>query len=171
MHASAGGTVIGMDLVAHAPPDGYTLLGASETLMLNGVFNRAKYDVRKTFVPIVQLTTQPYALLVHRSVPAKSVKELIAYAKSKAGALNFGSQGHGTNTYGYYAPAATPRAIIRAINAVVSQGMNAPETVKALAVDGNEVVAPMTPEEVKAKFEREYAALEKLIRTLNITLN
>jgi tripartite-type tricarboxylate transporter receptor subunit TctC len=253
-----GGTVIGMDLVAHAPPDGYTLLGASETLMLNGVFNRAKYDVRKTFVPIVQLTTQPYALLVHPSVPAKSVKELIAYAKNKAGALNFGSQGHGTvghiglerfklmagvdithvpykgasvalidllagqiqmtfatftstgphirsgkvrplaftgagrsslypelptvseagvpgfelhNTYGYYAPAATPPAIIRAINEVVSKGMNAPETVKALAIDGNEVVAPMTPEEAKAKFEREYAALEKLIRTLNITLN
>ena len=88
-----GGTIIGMDVVAHAPADGYTLLGASETLMLNGVFNRAKYDVRKTFVPIVQLTTQPYALIVHPSVPVKTVKELIAYAKSKPRSLNFGSQG------------------------------------------------------------------------------
>jgi len=253
-----GGTMIGMDVVASAPADGYTLLGASETLMLNGVFNRAKYDVRKTFVPIVQLTTQPYAVMLHPSVPVKSVKELIAYSKAKPRSLNFGSQGHGTvghiglerfklmtgadithvpykgasaavidllggqiqmtfatfasagahiksgklkaiaftgagrsalypdlptvseagvpgfelhNTYGYYAPAGTPQAIIRAINAVVSQGMNAPETVKTLAADGNEVVAPATPEEVKAKFEREYVALEKLIRTLNITLN
>jgi tripartite-type tricarboxylate transporter receptor subunit TctC len=253
-----GGTVIGMDLVAQASPDGYTLLGASETLMLNGVFQRAKYDVRKIFVPIVQLTTQPYALLVHPSVPVKSVKELIAYAKSKPAALNYGSQGTGTvghlgmerlktmagidithvpykgaapalidllggqiqltfsttatsgahvksgkvkalaitglqrsslypdlptvseagvpgfalhNTYGYYAPAHTPRSIIRAINQVVSEGMNAPDTVKALAVDGNEVVAPATPEQVKAKFDREYAEVEKLVRTLNITLN
>jgi tripartite-type tricarboxylate transporter receptor subunit TctC len=253
-----GGTVIGMDVVAQAPADGYTLLGASETLMLNGVFRRAKYDVRKTFVPIVQLTTQPYALLVHPAVPVKTVKELIAHAKSKPGALNFGSQGHGTvghiglerfklmagvdithipykgaapavvdllagqiqltfstiatsgahvksgklraiaftgtrrstlypdlptvaeagvpgfelhNTYGYYAPAATPRGILRAINSVVSQGMNAPETVKTLAADGNEVVAPTTLEELKAKFEREYAELDKLIRTLNITIN
>ena len=75
------------------------------------------------------------------------------------------------NTYGYYAPAATPRAILRAINQVVSQGMNSPETVKALAADGQEVVPPMSLEEVKAKFDREYADLEKLIRTLNITLN
>ena len=253
-----GGTIIGMDVVAHAPADGYTLLGASETLMLNGVFNRAKYDVRKTFVPIVQLTTQPYALILHPSVPVKTVKELIAYAKAKPRSLNFGSQGHGTvghiglerfklmtgadithvpykgasaalidilagqiqmtfstiatsgahmrsgkvrpiaftgpkrsalypdlptvseagvpgfelhNTYGYYAPAATPRAILRAINQVVSQGMNSPETVKALAADGQEVVPPMSLEELKAKFDREYADLEKLIRTLNITLN
>ena len=252
-----GGTVIGMDVVAQAQPDGYTLLGASETLMLNGVFKRAKYDVRKTFVPIVQLTTQPYALIVHPSLPVKSVKELIAYARAKPGALNFGSQGHGTvghiglerfklmtgvdithvpykgaapalvdllagqiqmtfatiatsgahiktgrlrpiaytgvrrtplfpdlptvaeagvpgfelhNTYGYYAPARTPPGIIRAINLVVSQGMNAPETVKMLAADGNEVVPPMMPEELQAKFDREYAELEKLIRTLNITI-
>jgi tripartite-type tricarboxylate transporter receptor subunit TctC len=253
-----GGTVIGMDVVAHAQPDGYTLLGASETLMLNGVFKRAKYDVRTAFVPIVQLTTQPYMVIVHPSVPVKSVKELIANAKSKPGALNFGSQGHGTvghiglerfklmscveithvpykgasmalidllagqiqatfstivtsgthvrsgklraiaftgarrssllpdvptvseagvpgfelrNTYGYYAPAGTPPAIVRAINAVVSQGMNAPETVKTLAKDGNEVVAPVPPEAVKAKFDREYAELEKVIGALKITIN
>jgi hypothetical protein len=49
--------------------------------------------------------------------------------------------------------------------------MNAPETVRTLALDGNEVLPPTTPEELKAKFDREYAALEKLIRTLNITLN
>jgi tripartite-type tricarboxylate transporter receptor subunit TctC len=255
---AGGGTVIAMDVVAQAPHDGYTLLAASETLQLNGVFGRAKYDVRKAFVPIVQLTTQPYALIVHPSVPVKSVKELIAYARTKPGALNFGSQGHGTvghiglerfklmagvdithvaykgaapalidllagqvqmtfsttatsgahirsgrvralaftgarrsslypdmptvsesgvpgfemhNTYGYFAPAGTPRAIVRAINAVVTQGMNAPETVKMLATDGNEVVAALTPEEVKAKFDREYAELYKLIKGLNITLD
>jgi tripartite-type tricarboxylate transporter receptor subunit TctC len=253
-----GGTVIAMDLVAQAPRDGYTLLAASETLMLNGVFQRARYDVRNTFVPIVQLTTQPYAVIVHPSVPVKSMKELIAFAKNRPTALNYGSQGQGTvghigmerlklmagidithvpykgaapafldllagniqvtfstlitsgphlrsgkvralaltgvrrsalfpdlptvseagvpgfalhNTYGYFAPAGTPRPIIRAINAVVTQGMNAPETVKALAMDGNEVVPPVTAEELKAKLDREYADLEKLIKALNITIH
>jgi tripartite-type tricarboxylate transporter receptor subunit TctC len=91
-----GGTVIGMDIVAEAVPDGYTLLGASDTLMLNGVLKRARYDVRKVFVPIVQLTTQPYVLVVNPLLPARSVKELVALAKAKPGALSYGSQGLGT---------------------------------------------------------------------------
>ena len=74
-------------------------------------------------------------------------------------------------TYGYLAPAGTPRPIVRAINSVVSQGMNAPDTVKALAAEGSEVVAPATAEEFKAKFDIEYAALEKVIRAINIKLN
>jgi tripartite-type tricarboxylate transporter receptor subunit TctC len=91
-----GGTVVAMDLVVKAQPDGYTLLGASDTLMLNGVLKRALYDVRSAFIPIVQLTTQPYILIVTPSLPVKSVKELIAYAKARPGALSFGSQGLGT---------------------------------------------------------------------------
>lgn len=91
-----GGTVLAMDMVSQAPPDGYTLLGASETLMMNGVLKRAPYDLRKTFIPVVQLTTQPYVLVVHPSVPAKTVKELVALAKAKPGALTYGSQGMGT---------------------------------------------------------------------------
>jgi len=94
-----GGTVVGMDIVAHAPPDGYTLLGASDTLMLNGVLKRAAYDVRKVFVPIVQLTTQPYVLLVNPSVPAKSVQELIALAKSKPDSISYGSGGSGSASH------------------------------------------------------------------------
>ncbi len=91
-----GGTVLAMDMVSQAPADGYTLLGASETLMMNGVLKRAPYDVCKMFIPVVQLTTQPYVLVVHPSVPAKSVKELVALAKAKPGALSYGSQGMGT---------------------------------------------------------------------------
>ncbi len=253
-----GGTVIAMDMVVNAVPDGYTLLGASETLMMNGVLKRAPYDVRTAFIPIVQLTTQPYVMVVTPSVSAKSVKEFIALAKSKPGALTYGSQGMGTtghigierfqlmsgtnmvhvpykgaslalvdvisaqihmtfsiiaatgphmrsgklrglgltgakrsallpdlptvaeagvpgfqshNTYGYVAPAGTPRPIVRALASVISQGMNAPDTVKALAADGSDVVPPATPEEFKAKFDSEYAALEKLIRAIHIKIN
>jgi tripartite-type tricarboxylate transporter receptor subunit TctC len=91
-----GGTVLAMDIVVKAQPDGYTLLAASDTLMMNGVLKRAEYDVRTAFIPIVQLTTQPYMLVVNPSLPVKSVKELIAHAKSRPGALNYGSQGMGT---------------------------------------------------------------------------
>ncbi len=91
-----GGTVIGMDIVAAAPADGYTLLGASETLLLNGVLGRAAYDIRKAFIPIVQICAQNFALVVVPSLPVKSVRELIDYAKAKAGALAYGSQGLGT---------------------------------------------------------------------------
>ena len=72
-----GGTVVAMELVVKALPDGYTLLGASDTLMMNGVLKRAAYDVRKAFIPIVQLTTQPYVLVVTPSLPVRSVNELI----------------------------------------------------------------------------------------------
>ncbi|MGQ0750933.1 MAG: tripartite tricarboxylate transporter substrate-binding protein [Betaproteobacteria bacterium] len=76
-----------------------------------------------------------------------------------------------SNSYAYFAPAATPRGIISAINAVVSEGMNTPATVKALAADGSEVVPAARPEEFKAKFDREYAELEKLVKAMKIAVN
>ncbi|MNC88543.1 Tripartite tricarboxylate transporter family receptor [compost metagenome] len=76
-----------------------------------------------------------------------------------------------TNSYSFYAPAGTPRGIIRAINAVVSQGMNSAETTKVLAAAGTEAVAPATPEAFKAKFERDYAEMEQLVRAANIRIN
>jgi len=94
-----GGTVLGMDLVQQAPPDGYTILCASETLILNGVLKRAKYDVRTAFVPMVRLSTQPYIMVVNPSLPVASVKDLIAYAKARPGALSFGTPGIGTTLH------------------------------------------------------------------------
>ena len=75
-----------------------------------------------------------------------------------------------SNSYAYFAPAGAPRGVVRAINAVVIQGMNSPETVKALAADGSEVVPAATPEQFKAKFDREYRDLEKLVSAANIKL-
>ena len=91
-----GGTLLGADLAQQATPDGHTLLCASETLMLISIFKRTKYDVRKVFDPIVRLTTQPYILVVNPSLPVSSVKELIAYAKARPGALSYGTPGVGT---------------------------------------------------------------------------
>ena len=74
-------------------------------------------------------------------------------------------------SYSVVAPAGTPPAIVRAINGVVAQAMNSPDTVRLLAADGSEPIPPTTPAEFKAKFAREYADLEKLVRAANIRLN
>jgi len=91
---SGAGTAISIDLGAQAPADGYTILSATDTLMLVGAMKRVSFDVRKALEPIVVMTTQPYILVVEPALPAKSVKELIAYSKTKT--LTYGSSGIGT---------------------------------------------------------------------------
>jgi len=91
---AGAGTAISIDLGAQAPADGYTILSATDTLMLVGAMKRVSFDIRKAFDPIVVMTTQPYILVVEPALPAKSVKELIAYSKTKT--LTYGSSGIGT---------------------------------------------------------------------------
>ncbi len=93
--AGANGT-IGADLAAKAPPDGYTISMISSSHSVNpSLMKKLPYDLVIDLAPITQATTQPYALVLHPSVPAKSVKELIALAKAKPGTLNYGSSGTG----------------------------------------------------------------------------
>jgi tripartite-type tricarboxylate transporter receptor subunit TctC len=96
----AGGN-IGADYVAKAAPDGYTLLmGAVSTHAINvTLYSKLPYDPIKDFAPITLVTSVPNVLVVHPSVPAKTVRELIAVAKARPGQLNFasgstGSAGH-----------------------------------------------------------------------------
>jgi tripartite-type tricarboxylate transporter receptor subunit TctC len=97
---SAVGGIIGMDIAAKATPDGYTLLAVSASAVLNAALvNKTAYDQRVAFVPIVQLTSQPYLLSVTANVPAQSVGEFIALAKAKSGALNYGSAGNGSMSH------------------------------------------------------------------------
>jgi len=91
----ANGT-IGVDIAAKSAPDGYTLTMISSSHSVNvSLYKKLPYDLIRDLSPITQATTQPYALVVHPSVPAKSVKELIALAKAKPGTLNYGSSGTG----------------------------------------------------------------------------
>jgi len=94
----AGGSgMIGTELVARSAPDGYTLLVVEPTFAITpGLFTKVLFDVQKDFVPVVQLGQGPQVLVVHPSVPVKTVKELIALAKAKPGQLNFASPGTGT---------------------------------------------------------------------------
>ena len=96
-HGGASG-MIGADIVAKAPPDGYTLMvSASSEVALNvAVFPKMPYDPVKDFAPITLATVTPMALVVHSSVPATSLKEYLAIARAKPGSMTFGSTGSGT---------------------------------------------------------------------------
>ena len=97
---SAVGGILGMDIAAKATPDGYALLAVSASAVLNAALvNKTSYDQRTTFMPIIQLTSQPYLLAINAPVQAQSVKELIALATAKPGARNFGSAGNGSMSH------------------------------------------------------------------------
>lgn len=95
--AGAGGA-LGADKVAKAPADGYTLLmGHIGTLAVNpAIYPKLPYDPVKDFTPVAWVANVPNVLVVHPSVPAKNLKELIAYAKSRPGKINYGSGGNGS---------------------------------------------------------------------------
>ena len=92
------GQMIGIELAAKAPPDGHTILMAASTLAINPVmYKKVSYDPLRDFAPITQAATLPNVLVVHPSLPVRSVAELIAYAKAHPGQLNFASAGIGTS--------------------------------------------------------------------------
>jgi tripartite-type tricarboxylate transporter receptor subunit TctC len=92
-----GGSVIGTDVVAKSAPDGYTLMTISPEFSINPSLLRSlPYDPYKDFVCISQLTSGQYFLSTHPSVPIKSVKELIALARSRPGQVTYGSSGNGS---------------------------------------------------------------------------
>jgi tripartite-type tricarboxylate transporter receptor subunit TctC len=92
------GTTIGTDLVAHATPDGYTLLMASSTQTVNETLYKNKpYQLLRDLIPIAPLEKNDLVLVVNPSVPAKNLAELLALARAKPGTLNFGSSGPGSN--------------------------------------------------------------------------
>jgi tripartite-type tricarboxylate transporter receptor subunit TctC len=91
----AGGK-LAVSAVSTAPPDGHTMLFASPTYTLNTAMKTATYDLMKELVPVANIGVISYALVMHPSVPAKTVAELVAYAKQNPGKLNCASAGIGT---------------------------------------------------------------------------
>jgi len=99
---TGGNGNIGTDIVARATPDGYTLLVTTNaTIVINPqIFTKVvKYDPVKDFTPISLLASQPLVLVVHPSMPVKTVPELIALARAKPGTLNFASSGSGGSAH------------------------------------------------------------------------
>ena len=95
---TGGAGVIATDAVAKAPPDGHLLLmGTQGSVAVRPHLVKLPYDPQKDLAPIILLVTVPNILLVHPSVPVKSMKELIAYAKANPGKLSYASQGIGSS--------------------------------------------------------------------------
>ena len=94
------GGLLSMELVAKAPPDGYTLLLASGSLWISQFLRDAVgWDALRDYAPITLLVTSPNVLVVHPSLPVKSVKELIALARARAGELNYSSGQSGSSSH------------------------------------------------------------------------
>ncbi len=96
----AGG-IVGTELVARAAPDGYTLtLGSLGTHAVNqSLYPKLPYNVLRDFQPVARVANGPSILAVHPSLPARSVKELVALARSRPGEINYASAGAGTSTH------------------------------------------------------------------------
>ena len=92
-----GGSIVGTDVVAKSPPDGYTLLVMSNTHTVNETLIPKKpFDLMKDFAPITGINSSDLLMVINPEVPAKNLKEFIAAAKSKPGVLNYASSGPGT---------------------------------------------------------------------------
>jgi tripartite-type tricarboxylate transporter receptor subunit TctC len=91
-----GGGTVGADLAMQSPPDGHTMILMSATAVIHPILYASRYDILKDFVALSQVTQQPYVLVVHPSVPAKTPQEFVAYAKANPGKLNYSSSGQGS---------------------------------------------------------------------------
>ena len=92
-------TLVAPDITAKAPPDGYTLLVSGGSFMSGGLLEKLPYDPLRDFTAISITHRQPNIMVVHPSVPAKSVREFIALAKAKPEVLNYGSAGAGSTNH------------------------------------------------------------------------
>src|SRR3982750_4322014 len=94
---AGGSSTIGTQIIARATPDGQTIGMIDAAFVVNpSLIGKLPYDTVKDFTPIVLVATAPLVLCVHPAVPAKTVRELVALAKSQPGKLSFGSAGNGT---------------------------------------------------------------------------
>jgi tripartite-type tricarboxylate transporter receptor subunit TctC len=97
--AGASGT-IGAELVAKSAPDGYTILVSSSSIAITPhMYRKLNYDPARDLAPVTVVMTSPFLLSITTSLPAKSVKELVAIAKARPGELSFGSSGPGSSTH------------------------------------------------------------------------
>jgi tripartite-type tricarboxylate transporter receptor subunit TctC len=94
------GSTIGAEIVARSPADGYTLLMISNTHVIGAAMYRTlKYDATDDFTPILQFGDAPNVLVVHPSLPARSIKELVALAKARPGQIDYASSGNGSSQH------------------------------------------------------------------------
>jgi tripartite-type tricarboxylate transporter receptor subunit TctC len=92
-------SMLAAEIVAKSPPDGHTVLIANATIAMPSLFAKLPFDVRKDLAPVTLVGYGPLVLVVHPSLPVKTVKDLVALARRRPGTLNFGSAGIGSMTH------------------------------------------------------------------------
>lgn len=91
---------LGADIAAKSPPDGYTLFQVSSTHATNvSLYRNLPYDLMKDFAPVTQLASSPSVLVVHPSLPVKTIADLVKLTKARPGEMNYGSTGAGSATF------------------------------------------------------------------------
>ena len=90
------GSQVGLDILTAAAPDGYTLMMISATTVIHPLLYGSRFDIVRDVVPISQVTAQGYVLVIHPSIPAKSVGEFVQYLKANPGKVNYASSGIGS---------------------------------------------------------------------------
>ncbi|MGZ5154571.1 MAG: tripartite tricarboxylate transporter substrate-binding protein, partial [Burkholderiales bacterium] len=96
---AGGGGTVGVETAVNATPDGYTMLLISASYATNAAIYKLPYDAVNDITPVTQVFDSATVVALHPSIPVMSLKELIAYAKAKPGALNYGSSGTGGITH------------------------------------------------------------------------
>lgn len=91
-----GGQSVGAELAMAAAPDGYTLIMSSSTGLIRPLLYKSRFDLIRDFAPVSQVSAQPYLIVVHPSLPVKSVADLVAHARANPGKLNYASAGPGS---------------------------------------------------------------------------
>jgi tripartite-type tricarboxylate transporter receptor subunit TctC len=90
------GSNVSLEILSSAAPDGHTLMMLSATTVIYPLLFESRFDILRDFVPVSQITAQGYVLVLHPSIPAKSVPELVKYVKANPGKLNYSSSGIGS---------------------------------------------------------------------------
>jgi len=90
------GSMIGLGILSSAAPDGHTLMMISATTIIHPILYKSRFDVTRDFAPVSQVTEQGYALVLHPSIPATSMKELVQYLRDHPGQVNYSSSGIGS---------------------------------------------------------------------------
>lgn len=90
------GSLVALDILAGSSPDGHTLMGVGGTTVVYPLLYKSRYDVVRDFAPVAQLTTHGYVMVIHPSLPAKTVAEFVQYLKSHPEKVNYGSSGIGS---------------------------------------------------------------------------
>jgi tripartite-type tricarboxylate transporter receptor subunit TctC len=167
---------IGVELTAQAVPDGYTICLISASHAVNSATNpKLPYNLEKDLQAIAQATSLFYVVSVVPTVPAKTVKELIAYAKANPNKLNFGSSGTGGlqhmagEMFNYLAGVKMVHVPYKGA-AGIAEAMKAPDVLQRLAADGSTPVGS-TPEQFGAHIKSEIAKWRKLVKEARIELH